>query len=288
MIRRSPLHPDPQELYADWARIVAAEKEQVERLREWQEADYYAPVAHHFAVDPHRTDDPVLELLYSLGGPGTRWLDIGAGGGRYALPLAVSGRPVVAVEPSESMRNVLQEGIEEHNVSNIEILAGRWPAVANGVSVDAALMAHVGYDLPNIGEVLDAAEAAASQWCCVITMDRAPSGGFVNLWEAVHGEERYLLPAMRELLQVLLARGATPEVHIIERQFRAMDEDDMRASARRRLWLSEGSEKDRKLQSLIDDMLARGESDWGFPNSIVAIVWQPPSATLGDGDAGAH
>jgi len=288
MIRRSPLHPDPQELYADWARIVAAEKEQVERLREWQEADYYAPVAHHFAVDPHRTDDPVLDVLYSLGGPGTRWLDIGAGGGRYALPLAVSGRPVVAVEPSESMRAVLQQGIEDHNVSNIDIVTGRWPAVADGITVDATLMAHVNYDLPNIGEVLDAAEAAASQWCCVVTMDRAPSGGYVELWEAVHGEERYLLPAMRELLQVLLARGATPEVQIVERQFRTMDEEDMRSNARRRLWLSEGSEKDQKLQRLIDGMLARGESDWGFPSAIAVITWQPPSEDEKKGVAGAH
>lgn len=278
MTRRSPLRPDPAALYADWSAIVAAEKEQVERLREWQETDYYAPVARHFSDDPRREDDPVLEILFDLGGPGTRWLDVGAGGGRYALPLALSGRPVVAVEPSPAMRQVLEQGMAEHGIEGIEIIAERWPAAAEGVAVDAALMAHVGYDLPDIGAFLNAFEGAARQWCCAVTMDRAPSGGFGELWKAVHGEERYDLPAMRELLQVLLARGATPEVRIVERRLRMMDEDDLRASARRRLWLREGSEKDRKLQGLIDDMLARGQRNWGFPHAVAVIVWQPPAA----------
>jgi len=278
MTRRSPLRPDPAALYADWSAIVAAEKEQTERLREWQEADYYAPVARHFIDDPRRAGDPVLDILVGLGGPGTRWLDVGAGGGRYALPLALSGRPVVAVEPSPAMREVLEQGMTQHGISNIDIIPERWPAAAGDVEVAAALMAHVGYDLPDIGGFLDAFEGAARQWCCAVTMDRAPSGGFTELWEEVHGEERYNLPAMRELLQVLLARGATPEVRIVERRLRMMDADDLRESARRRLWLREGSEKDKKLQQSIDARQARGESNWGFPQSVAVIVWQPPAA----------
>lgn len=279
MIRRSPLRPDPNALYADWATIVAAEKEQVERLREWQDADYYAPVAHHFLDNPRRQGDPVLDALFGLGGPGTRWLDVGAGGGRYALPLAASGRPVVAVEPSPAMREVLGQGMSQYDIADIEVIPGRWPDSAGGVEVDAALMAHVGYDLPDIGDFLDAFEGATRHWCCAVTMDRAPSGGFVDLWEEIHGEERYVLPAMRELLHVLLARGATPEVRILERHMRMMDENDLRDSARRRLWLSEGSEKDQQLQRKLDGMLARGDRDWGFPRAVAMIIWQPPSAS---------
>lgn len=278
MTRRSPLRPDPAALYADWAAIVAAEKEQVERLREWQDADYYAPVASHFLDDPHREGDPVLEILLGLGGPGTRWLDVGAGGGRYALPLALSGRPVVAVEPSPAMRDVLEHGMAQYGVMDIQIIPDRWPAAAEGVDVDAALMAHVGYDIPDIGAFLDAFESASREWCCAVTMDRAPSGGFVDLWEEIHGEERYVLPAMRELLQILLARGATPEVRVVERRMRMMDEGDLRASARRRLWLSEGSEKDQKLQRKLDEMLTDENRDWGVPRAVAVIVWQPPAA----------
>ena len=37
-----------------------------------------------------------------------------------------------------------------------------------------------GYDLPDIGDFLDAFEGATRHWCCAVTMDRAPSGGFVD------------------------------------------------------------------------------------------------------------
>ena len=41
-----------------------------------------------FISDPARTDDPVLEELLALTLPGETWLDIGAGAGRFALPIA--------------------------------------------------------------------------------------------------------------------------------------------------------------------------------------------------------
>jgi 2-polyprenyl-3-methyl-5-hydroxy-6-metoxy-1,4-benzoquinol methylase len=105
---RSPLNPDPDVLAVAWREQVEAEYEQVERLREWHESDYYAPVAHHFAVDPHRTDDPLLEHLKSISRKDATWLDIGAGGGRFALPLAMASERLIAIEPSEGMRGVLR------------------------------------------------------------------------------------------------------------------------------------------------------------------------------------
>ena len=57
------------------------------------------------------------------------WLDIGAGGGRYALPLARSVREVVAVDPSAAMLEVLRDGMREHGIANVRVVEGRWPAV---------------------------------------------------------------------------------------------------------------------------------------------------------------
>src|SRR3990170_5776686 len=123
---RSPLNPDPNVLAVAWRQQVEAEYEQVERLREWHESDYYAPIAHHFADDPRRTDDDLLNELRAMSNPDATWLDIGAGGGRYALPLARSSKKVIAVDPSEGMLNVLRSGMTEHGINNIEIHHGRW------------------------------------------------------------------------------------------------------------------------------------------------------------------
>jgi hypothetical protein len=84
-----PLRPDPDALLASWGRRVRANAEQVDRFAEQRSQDHYAPVANRFRVDPRRADDPSLDALLQLARPDESWLDIGAGGGRYALPLAL-------------------------------------------------------------------------------------------------------------------------------------------------------------------------------------------------------
>jgi len=81
-----------------WGERVRANREQVERVREVPDgADFYAPVSGLFRADPDRSDDPVLAELVTMATPGETWLDIGAGAGRYALPLArVAARPAGA------------------------------------------------------------------------------------------------------------------------------------------------------------------------------------------------
>jgi hypothetical protein len=68
-----------------------------------------------------------------------------------------------------------------------------------------------------------------------------------------------------------------PEVRLTQRQMRPMGEEDIRENARRRLWLSEGSEKDQKLQRLLSEMPA-GVDDFQLPTSIALITWEPRTA----------
>ncbi len=120
--------PPVDELLAAWRARVEADKEQVERSREVQDpADFYAPVTHQFRVDPRRTDDPSLNALLALAEPDEVWLDIGAGGGRYALPLALAVREVVAIDPSPSMLGALSEDAAANGIENTRVIEGRWP-----------------------------------------------------------------------------------------------------------------------------------------------------------------
>ena len=101
-----PLRPEAGALLASWARRVRANAEQVDRFGELRHEDHYAPVATRFRADPRRTDDPSLDALLSLARPDETWLDIGAGGGRYALPLALKGA-------SEELRNMFFTNMSE-------------------------------------------------------------------------------------------------------------------------------------------------------------------------------
>lgn len=270
--------PTAAELEARWAARVRADREQVERLREVAEgADFYAPVAHTFVDDPRRTDDPVLDLLLDLAGDDDRWLDIGAGGGRYALPIALRVREVVAIDPSPRMRETLRAAAVAFGIENVTVLDGRWPMGGAAPSGDVALMAHVGYDVEEIGPFLDAAEAAAHR-CVAVLMDRSPPSVAAVLWPPVHGEERVELPALDDLVELLRARGRRPRLRSVPRVPPAWDdEDELLASLRRQLWVEPGSVKDGRLRAALATAVVRTEGKLqlpGGPRRIGVIDWE--------------
>src|SRR5215470_8451185 len=122
------LRPDAAGALETWAERVRANREQAERVREGSPPrDFYAAIASDFRADPRRTGEPALDVLRSLVEPGDTWLDIGAGGGRYALPLALLARNVIAIEPSEGMQSVLKDGMAAHGITNIDIVPAHWP-----------------------------------------------------------------------------------------------------------------------------------------------------------------
>src|SRR4029079_17073100 len=113
---------------AAWKARVEADHEQVERCREVADpADFYAPVVNRFRVDPRRTDDEVLNLLLEQARSAEDWLDVGAGGGRYALPLALHFSQVIALDPSPSMLATLKEDAAGAGIPNIQTTPARWP-----------------------------------------------------------------------------------------------------------------------------------------------------------------
>ena len=248
----------------DWARRVRANREQVDRVREVGDGDFYASGTSLFIADPRRSDadDPTLAALRAMARPGQRWLDVGAGAGRYALPLALAVAPgeVTAVEVSAGMLSALRDGMRTHGIENVRVVEGRWPAVAaeavgDGSSprADAALIAHVGYDIDTIGPFLDALEEAAVT-CVAVMMDRTPASIAEPYWPPIHGEPRIPLPAMPEFVALLRARGRSPDVRVVERTERAyVDRDQALGLLRRQTWVRPDSEKDRRLRSLLDE-----------------------------------
>lgn len=241
--------PAVDEVLAAWQARVVANREQVARVRAGPEReDFYAPVARQFAGDPQAEDDPVLRLLRTLVRAGEAVLDIGAGGGRYALPLSRLASEVIAVEPSPAMRQVLREGVERHRVNNLRVVEASWPMPTPAPEADVALMSHVGYDIEEIGPFLDAAERSARRLCIVVLASTAPSDLFAPFWEAAHGEPRATLPALREFLVLLLARGLTFEVRMTERPPVVYpDLEAALAAARFRTWVTPGSASDERL-----------------------------------------
>jgi len=281
--------PDAPALVADleaaWSERVRANRAQAERLREQTAGDFYAPVSSLFVADPRRTDEPVLDVLQALARRDSTWLDIGAGAGRYALPLALRVKGVIAVEPSAGMRRALRSGIDEHGIENVRVVPGAWPEMLGDLgplpAADIAFIAHVGYDIEAIGPFLDAMEAAVGEGCVAVLTDRSPAAVADPFWPLVHGEDRVPLPALPDLLALLLARGRQTEVVRVDRQSRSFDSvDALTAFLRRQLFIAEGGEKDVHFRAILPDMIVRRDGAWtlteGPAGSVGIVTWPVP------------
>jgi len=279
--------PDAPALVADleaaWSERVRANRAQAERLREQTAGDFYAPVSSLFVADPRRTDEPVLDVLQALARRDSTWLDIGAGAGRYALPLALRVKGVIAVEPSAGMRRALRSGIDEHGIENVRVVPGAWPEMLGDLgplpAADIAFIAHVGYDIEAIGPFLDAMEAAVGEGCVAVLTDRSPAAVADPFWPLVHGEDRVPLPALPDLLALLLARGRQTEVVRVDRQSRSFDSvDALTAFLRRQLFIAEGGEKDVHFRAILPDMIVRRDGGWtlteGPAGAVGIVTWE--------------
>ena len=271
-----------------WADRVRANREQVDRVREVPDRDFYAPVSSLFVAEPRRTGEEALDALLGLAEPEDRWLDIGAGAGRYALPLAAHVTEVIAVEPSVSMRNALRTGVEEHGIENLRIVAGAWPAALASLGTppvaEVALIAHVGYDIEEIGPFIDAMERAASRLCVAMLTDQSPASVADPFWPIVHGVERVPLPALPDLVELLRAKGRSTEVRRAERPPRTFDSFvGLATFLRRQLWVEEGGEKDLRFRAALAGM-ARERDDDGWTlaappvGSIGILTWEAPAS----------
>ncbi|MEP7361219.1 MAG: class I SAM-dependent methyltransferase [Chloroflexota bacterium] len=273
------LSPGVADLLDAWRARVLADLAQVDARREVADpADFYAPVKDRFRMDPRRTDDATLNSLVALVQPDDVWLDVGAGGGRYALPLALRVRQVVTIDPSASMLGALREDAAANGISNVETIDGRWP-MADPPAGDVALMAHVGYDIEQIGQFVDQLESQASRLCVAVMGESSMQTSATLFWEQIHGEPRVRLPALPEFLTLLTARGRLAEITLTDRvppSFATLDE--AHAMARRQLWLKEGSAKDQKLRRLVLETAMERDGRYAFdwsPTKIGIVSWHP-------------
>ncbi len=271
---------DPVALADAWGARVRANREQVERCSQVKEAsDFYAPVSTRFVADPRRAGDPVRDALVGMVRTGEAWLDIGAGAGRYALPLALAAREVLAVEPSPAMAAALRAGMAEHEIANVRIIEDRWPPAGEIPHAEVSLIAHVGYDVELIGPFLDAMDAAAGRACVAVFMERPPAGYADPFWPLIHGERRASLPALPELLELVAARGRRPVVTRVEVPRRRWpDEATLLGMLRHQLWIPEGSPADGTLTAEVRSRLITDADGVGLPEEpdrIGIVSWDP-------------
>lgn len=162
--------------------------------------------------DPARSEDsPTLAIAEDLAGGGSV-LDVGAGTGRLAIPLAARGHRVTAVERDPSMMRVLADAADRAGVAVTRIL-GAWPVVAgNAGRHDVVVAANVVYDVSGIGPFVEAMHRAARRAVVVEMTPRHPLTHLSRYFRALHGIERPQRPTIDDFARVVAeVVGVEPE-----------------------------------------------------------------------------
>src|SRR5262245_30599002 len=109
-----------------WVAMIRAHQEQTQRLRDpaWDAGtDFQSSFVESFRIGRGRQDNAaVVDAIRPHLQADDTFVDVGAGAGRFALPLAEIVREVIAVEPSPVMGAALTEDAQKRGVGNISLV----------------------------------------------------------------------------------------------------------------------------------------------------------------------
>ena len=125
--------------------------------------------------------------------PESRVLDIGAGPGTLAVPIAGIARHVTAVEPAPGMADCLDENIREAGIKNIVVVRKKWEDVE--ISADLAcpydvVVASYSLGVPDLRDALLKMDAASGKYVYIFwfaDMQSPWRRNYGPIWEQLFG-----------------------------------------------------------------------------------------------------
>ena len=263
-----------------WNEMVRAAHEQSDSMRkENPPADSWSNFAQQFRADPRRTDDPLLNHLRRLVCPDEVVLDVGAGGGRLALPIALEAKKVIAVEPSPSMCRVLREVAVEFDVQHVEVVESGW-LDAEVPEVYLAICCHVLYVIKDIEPFVRKLEKHAKR-VLVVVYQAPPQSQIYPLWELVHDVPRLPLPSLPEFLEVLSQLGVDPKIEVVHiEQVRRFESIEVaKNQIAQRLYVTPETPEMERLDDLLSQGIEEKNGSFGIKGAENleprVVSWQP-------------
>lgn len=185
-----------------WRRLVEARAAMT-----WHQPGYWEKRASTYAKAMAVRKDGVLEFLEPWLDPRLTLIDVGAGTGRFAAPLADRLEWVTAVEPSEGMRALIPPR------SNMTVIGSSWED-AEVAPADLALCAHVLYGIVDLPPFLQKLERAARRHAFIVIRARQTQGVPTRLAEEL-GRPAPRQPELVDLQLVLRQMAVEYEVTTI-------------------------------------------------------------------------
>jgi predicted RNA methylase len=200
-------------------------------------------------------------------------LDIGAGPGTLAVPLAARVAHVTAVEPAAGMAEVMSEHALEKGIANLSIVRKRWEDVDSKKDLDGPydlVIARHSLGMPNIRDAVKAMCKASSEWVYLFWF--AGSTGWekamIDLWPKLHGREYRSGPKADVLYNVLYSMGIYPNMETVQMDYaRKFPDIDAAVNEFREQYLISSSAQEEILRGHLRETLSKAGD--GLQNSMM-------------------
>lgn len=271
-----------QDWLAIWRSMYDQERAQAEHVTDpafARGADHWALHARRFDAAGRRRPQPDEFMRFVLPQlrPTDTVVDIGAGAGRYLPTLAPAAARVLAIEPSDSMRQLLEQRVAEERLDNVDVIGAGWP-LETPPPCDVALAAHVLYGVREVGPFLQQLHAVAGRAWFLLLAVRHPSSYISPFWQRCYGEPRLPLPGALECLNALFQLGIPANLTLIPSNsgFVFDDAEEALEDIRLRLRLVPGPQNDATVRAMIDELLDRDSAGRLRPREQpehAAVIW---------------
>lgn len=235
----------------------------------WSSEDRWAARAEFFSRITLPPRDWLLEAMEPWLRPAATLIDVGAGTGRYASPLAERLDWVTAVEPSMAMRERIPPA------DNLTVIGSSWMD-AEPAPADLVICVHVVYGVVDVVPFVEKMERSARERVFVVMRDGPSSFPAEAL--ALSLGTRTRQPWLRDLLLLLRELGVEPDLAMTT--YGTSHRYDSMADAVERIRLDLGAEWDEERGRAWLDANLRPDEDGtvvyeGRPVTSGVLHWTP-------------
>jgi SAM-dependent methyltransferase len=188
-----------------WRRLVGA---RYAATSGHSDPTYWDRRAPSFARSTRARVDDFLALVAPYTSPSKTLIDVGAGAGRHALPLAEVLEWVTAVEPSEGMRAVIPPR------ENMTLVASTWEE-AEVAPADLVICSHVLYGVEEPVAFISKMERSARERVFIMLREGPSTHPGAIVRERMMGGDDPPMPRFSDLFMLLVQMGIAPDVNFI-------------------------------------------------------------------------
>ena len=224
-------------------------------------------------------DDPLMRFVLDQLSPDDTVIDIGAGIGRWSIPMSKKASSVTALDALSGMLEFLSENASDEDAHNIITVEGDW-ATVDLQPHDHTLSSHAVYTSSDIVGYARKMEQHSRKTCFMVLRVPVHNGVIGDLSSRIHGtwfDSPNFVVGYNALLQAGICGHVIMEESV--RHWHNENLDDALVRARQHLRIQDDRHDSEIMQTLENRLVLRDGEYWWPDGMHSALVWWRPQVS---------